>query len=267
MRNDPAFGLLARVLAFAGMVVAASVMWSQFKLMFQVEDVKAPTASPAPPRPDGGLGWLAIVGIVVGAAVVVAVIAGVGLRWRRRRALRLAQEVTMTQWWDTALAKHDDVLSAYAAVETDPITALQLPALFATAGDPASPAAQFLEAFDRAMSLRTDRRPASGVMDDYVAAVDALTRTWEVALRVARRIGLSQLSPAGTRKTNRAIRLLVKARSSDNDFERRACLDQAHALIGDLLAAGVATLPSSAIAALDAVTRLELAPPTDRVAS
>jgi hypothetical protein len=85
--------------------------------------------------------------------------------------------------WADAVARHRAVAVAYAAVECDPRSVLDRPAL-TDVREPAT--ARFVDAFAEARALTTERYPAREVAGRFGAAVEREERAWSAALDAAR---------------------------------------------------------------------------------
>lgn len=221
------------------------------------------TAAPDLSEPSHGpqvsttLITLAIIAGILVAVTITAVIASKAVtRARRSRSERRAAEQFTTTRWTKTLAQHDSVLSEYGEIEMDAARSLLLPALFRS--EPGSATEAFLNALERAGSLRTETVPPPMFLNDYVAAVDDLESAWRAAIRYARKAGTSHLSADIQRKVSRAIGLLNQARSSDNAFEQRVFLQAAQKLVNEIDYTGEIAVPPATFRAIEAGLREQL---------
>jgi hypothetical protein len=210
-----------------------------------------------------GLLALGVAIVLVGAlpALALGTLALVGVRRRRRRALRRdsasgparpAAPPRPDLVWSRAHARFHALRAAYAEFECDPMAVLRLPAL---ADVSVASTGRFVDAFAEAQALETDAFPPGGHGAAFVAAVDRAERAWQAAREAARRIRLSGLSPAERGTVERVIKLLTTARDSDSDAERATAYARARSELAKLDRAGVLHLPHPAQAALDAAAR------------
>jgi hypothetical protein len=154
--------------------------------------------------------------------------------------------------WAHARRRFEEMRSAYAGYECDPMAVLRLPAL-ADVSVPST--ARFVDAFAEAQALDTDAFPGGTHAPAFVAAVDKAERAWRAAREAAERIRLSTLSPAERATVERVVKLLTTARDSDNDAERLAAYSRARSELAKLDKAGVIHVPLPATAVLDAASR------------
>jgi hypothetical protein len=157
--------------------------------------------------------------------------------------------------WTTAVSTHDSVLERYGAWELDPEMLLRFPALW----DLALPVNQeFHDALERAGQLRSEtvpggaRRPDDAAVEEYVAAVSVLSRTWRAAEQNARRTGVDNLGDALQGDADRALKLLRHAGASTTPAEESSYLAQASKLMHRLADRGVIPPHSRAVADLEA---------------
>jgi hypothetical protein len=84
------------------------------------------------------------------------------------------------------------------------------------------------------------------------------TITWAVAVETAERVASSRLPPHERSVLARVVKLLVLARDSDSEPERRAAYTRARIELERLDTAGLVRLPAPARAVLDAGARGEI---------
>lgn len=157
---------------------------------------------------------------------------------------------------ESAKARHDEVLAAYAPYEMDPVTALTYPAI----SDVSVPeTADFFEALADATALRPDDpRVADSVLERYRDAVRRLTQAWRVAERNARQVGTDLLADDDARRLRQATKLLGHAEGAANAAERATYLRGARELIERLIQRGALTAPPRVIEAIENSTALAL---------
>ncbi|GAB3298676.1 hypothetical protein EK0264_17160 [Epidermidibacterium keratini] len=158
--------------------------------------------------------------------------------------------------WDSAMARHDEVLAAYAPYEMDPVTALTYPAI----SDVSVPeTADFFEALADATALRPeDPASAGAILEQYRAAVRRLTQTWRTAERKARQVGTDLLADDDARRLRQATKLLGHAEGAANAAERASYLRGARELIERLIERGAITAPPRVIEQIEASTALAI---------
>lgn len=203
-------------------------------------------------------------------AVMVAVgvglaVAFLGAAWARREGQARgsgppvvpvpAPEPDVGGAWTAARERFDAISRAYAAFECDPARVALRPAL-ADVEVPST--ARFVDAYAEALALRTDVAPPAALATRFVAAARTATVAWTVAVETADRIAHSHLPPRERAVLARVVKVLVLARESDSEPERRAAYIRARADLERLDAAGIVRLPHAARVALEAGARREL---------
>lgn len=156
--------------------------------------------------------------------------------------------------WDAARERHDEVLLAYLPYETEPLVALEYPAL-SDVQDPDS--AAFFEALYDAQVLMTERFPGDSIATSYIESVRVLGRAWRVAERNARRRGIFDLADPDQQSITQAIKLLRHAERTDGS-ERATYAERAHTLLSGLIDRRVISLPRPAMARIEAARRPEI---------
>ncbi|MFI8944087.1 hypothetical protein [Streptomyces syringium] len=190
---------------------------------------------------------LLIVGAVLGVVAAVAVAtAGTKAvkRGRKRRRTELARRRAVE-------ARHDVVLEAYGAYESDILSVLERPAL----ADVTIPATEkLIHALTEAADARqTDRTTMDGAAV-YQRAVTALEIAWKAADEHARRAGVEHLPPAEQKAVTQARKLLASAlHDGGGEHERRLAYQHAMRLID-----GAVSVPRQATAALEHISRPSL---------
>jgi hypothetical protein len=198
------------------------------------------------------IAFIAVIGAVVGPALLVGGTTFVVVRHRRRRALTRAAAAPPHPPWEDAHARFAALAAAYAAYECDPMAVLHRPAL----SDVRVPStARFVDAFSHAQALDTDAHPGDEHAAAYATAVDAAERAWRAATEAADRIRLSGLSADERASVERVIKLLTVARDSGNEAERLAAYSRARSELHRLDAAGVVHVPGLATATLERAAR------------
>ncbi len=198
------------------------------------------------------IAFIAVIGAVVGPALLVGGTTFVVVRHRRRRALTRAAAAPPRPPWEDAHERFAALAAAYAAHECDPMAVLHRPAL----SDVRVPStARFVDAFSHAQALDTDAHPGDEHAAAYATAVDAAERAWRAATEAADRIRLSGLSADERASVERVIKLLTVARDSGNEAERLAAYSRARSELHRLDAAGVVHVPGLATAALERAAR------------
>ncbi|WP_134321956.1 hypothetical protein [Cumulibacter soli] len=174
-------------------------------------------------------------------------------RWWQRKSSPSIDRLT----WDAAIERHNDVLQAYVAYETDPHLILAYPAILDV--DVAS-TQDFHRRSAHASALRTDTGPHdSDHAQAFLEAVTAMQSAWAVAERFARRTGRDYLGAEEARGFSRAAGLLRHAESADGveaeNYRRTAAeIMRAHV---------VPRVSANAVRSLERVVRgeLEASPP------
>ncbi len=153
--------------------------------------------------------------------------------------------------WDRATARHDEVLSEYAAYELDPAMLLRFPAMW----DLSSPKViAFHDALEHAGALRTEAYPGEAAGAEYADAVTDLRTTWYAADRYARSTGTAGLPEEDVRDLDRGLKLYRHAESS-TAAERAAYLNQVVGTVDRLVDRGVLPAPPRFRAELQAQAR------------
>lgn len=153
--------------------------------------------------------------------------------------------------WERAAARHDEVLSEYAAYELDPEMLLRFPAMW----DFSSPKViAFQDALEHASALRTDEYPGAAPGADYIDAVTDLRTSWYAADRYARSTGSAGLADEDVRDLDRGLKLYRHAASSVA-AERAAYLNQVVSTVDRLVDRGVLPAPPRFRAELEAEAR------------
>lgn len=158
--------------------------------------------------------------------------------------------------WESATAKHDEILLAYLPYETEPPILMRYPALT----DITHPAtAGFHEAMEEANALRTDTMPSdSKFAGAYRDSVRRLAVAWATAERAAKREGTTYLDPADRRKLEQAAKLLRHAESAESAPERAVYLRQVKSIMDQLVDNGAIHAPPKIVHAIEAATTLAI---------
>jgi hypothetical protein len=157
--------------------------------------------------------------------------------------------------WEAAFVRFAALSTAYAEFECDPVRVAQRPAL----SDVEVPStARFVDSYTEALALRTEEQPAEPLASRFITAVRRATITWAVAVETAERVASSRLPPHERSVLARVVKLLVLARDSDSEPERRAAYTRARIELERLDTAGLVRLPAPARAVLDAGARGEI---------
>lgn len=159
--------------------------------------------------------------------------------------------------WPTDRVRFARLQEEYGRFECDALAVLRTPAL----ADVTVPStARFVDAFAEAQALLTDAEPPPEHRARFAGAVERAWAAWRAAREAADRIRLAGVPVEEHAGVERAIKLLVMARDSDNEAERAAAYARARTELAKLERSGSIRLPTPAVVALETAARGTLPP-------
>lgn len=152
--------------------------------------------------------------------------------------------------WESATARHDQILGAYGTYELDPSLMLRYPGVTDVTLDQVQ---DFHDALSAAQALRTERYPGDrNTADTYQQAIRALSRAWTRCEKQGRALGTGYLGQAERDGLDTALKLVNHAQGSVTESEQAAYYERAHRIVTDLADAGNLHPPAAAVESLKA---------------